>query len=119
MGHFPADALTIHQSQIETLTDISSPVLNGELGMDTRYLLAGSAALAIAGAAAAAPAEPQAKAPATRPAEIVLASAEQAREVAAPVEQEQAAVPTKRPRAARVTSCRCAGQTQQPTQADQ
>ena len=86
--------------------------------MDTRYLLIGSAALALAGAAAAAPVKPQEQDPNARPAQVVLASAEQVQpEVRAA--QPDAAKPAKRPRAARVTSCRCAGQNGTPEQADQ
>lgn len=54
---------------------------------------------------------PQASQPVNRPAEVVLASAE----IRAPGQPSdgQAATPAKRPRAARVTSCRCGGQTPQ------
>ena len=79
-----------------------------------RYLLIASAALAFAGAAAAEPAkpagQPSAQPPSQRPAEVVLASAEQT-PAPAVITQAQAAAPAKKPRAARVTSCRCAGQT--------
>ena len=84
--------------------------------MDGRYLLIATAALAFAGAAAAEPAKPAAQ-PATqptaqKPAEVVMASAEQS-PAPAVVAEAQAASPAKKPRAARVTSCRCAGQTPQ------
>ena len=78
-----------------------------------RYLIIASSALAFAGAAAAEPAkpgQPEAKPAAQRPAEVVLASAEQ---IPAPATVTPAATPAKKPRAARVTSCRCAGQTPQ------
>jgi hypothetical protein len=87
------------------------------LVMHTRCLLIAAATLAVAGNAAAEPAKPAPKPaaqPAERPVEIVMASAEQVRTPAPlatqPVTQEVA--PVKRPRAARVTSCRCAGQNQ-------
>ena len=68
--------------------------------MRTRYLLIASAGLAIAVSAAAEPAKPvhAASQPTNRPAEVIMASAE------------QIPAPAKRPRAARVTTCRCAGQ---------
>ena len=79
-----------------------------------RYLIIASSALAFAGAAAAEPAkpagQPEVKPAAQRPAEVVLASAEQ---IPAPATVTPAATPAKKPRAARVTSCRCAGQTPQ------
>jgi hypothetical protein len=82
--------------------------------MNSRYLMIASAALALAGGAAAEPVKPADQPtvqPANnRPAEVVLASAEQA-PTPAGVTQAQAAAPVKKPRAARVTSCRCAGQT--------
>jgi hypothetical protein len=89
--------------------------------MDMRYLLVAPFALAFAGATSAAPANPAAKAEeptVSRPATVVLASAEQ---VAAAVQSPpgQAVTPAKRPRAARVTSCRCAGQVGPPAQSDQ
>lgn len=82
--------------------------------MHSRYLIIATAALALAGTAVAAepqkPAAQPASQPATdRPAEVVLASAAQlpAPAVVAPA---QATPAPKKPRAARVTSCRCAGQ---------
>lgn len=81
--------------------------------MQTRYVLIASAALAIAPAAGAEPAKPDVRPqaqPTDRPAAVVLASAEQVRPPV-PAGEEQAAVPAKKPRAARVTSCRCANQT--------
>ena len=78
-----------------------------------RYLIIASA-LAFAGSAAAEPAKPAAKPvaqPATdRPAAVVLASADQP--VAPAVVTPAQAAPAKK-RAARVTTCRCAGQTPQ------
>jgi len=79
-----------------------------------RYAMIGAAALAFAGMAAAEPVKPESAPPSSqatsRPA-VVLASADQVRTPAA-VDQAQAesATPVKR-RAARVTSCRCGGQT--------
>ena len=85
--------------------------------MHTRFMLV--AALAAMTLTAPVGAEP-AKAPAqpasqpdNRPAEILLASAEirsPSQKVDAPQGEAQAAAPAKRPRAARVTTCRCAGQ---------
>ena len=46
--------------------------------------------------------------PATPPAAVVLASAETIRDVAPSADQQ--AAPVKRPRTARVTTCRCGGQ---------
>ena len=80
--------------------------------MHTRYLLIASAALAIAGGATAEPAKPQAHPavqPTERPAEVMFASAEQVQTMPASA-QGQAATPVKRPRAARVTTCRCGNQ---------
>ena len=88
--------------------------------MFTRTLLLGSAILAIATPAAADPAKPAqheavAQAPANRPAQVELASAEQV-QAEVPADSEAAATPPKRPRAARVTSCRCGDQAAQPEQ---
>jgi hypothetical protein len=81
--------------------------------MLSRCLIAASAALAIAGSAGAEPAKPTAQPAKDRPAaEVVLASAEQA-PAPALLAQNQPATPAKKPRAARVTTCRCAGQTGQ------
>ena len=52
----------------------------------------------------------EAPASANRPAQVVLASAEQV-PAAAPLATQPAETPVKRPRAARVTSCRCGDQT--------
>ena len=83
--------------------------------MFSRYLMIASAAALVAtGVSAAEPSKPADKPAAhpanDRPAEVVLASAEQLPTPAA-VDQAQATTPVKKPRAARVTSCRCAGQT--------
>ena len=88
--------------------------------MHTRFMLV--AALAAMTLAAPVGAEP-AKAPAqpenqagNRPAEILLASAEvrtPGQNVDAPQSEGQASAPAKRPRAVRVSTCRCAGQTPQ------
>lgn len=62
-----------------------------------------------------APAQPAAQ-PGNRPAEILLASAEirtPGQTVEAAQGEAQAPAPAKRPRASRVTTCRCAGQTPQ------
>lgn len=79
-----------------------------------RCLIIAATALALAGTAIAEPAKPAPRPvqqPATnRPAEVVLASAEQ---VSAPAAVTPVATPAKKPRAARVTTCRCAGQTPQ------
>ena len=87
--------------------------------MHIRYLLIAATGLAIANAAAAAdpaaPAKPDAREtaqPVNRPAAVVLASADQV-QAPAPDGQQQAATPAKRPRAARVTTCRCGDQTNQ------
>lgn len=81
--------------------------------MHSRYLIIATAALAFAGTAVAAEpqkpaAQPAPQPAADRPAEVVLASAAQlpAPAIVAPAR----ATPAKKPRAARVTSCRCAGQ---------
>ena len=89
--------------------------------MFTRTLLIASTILAIAAPAAADPAEPaqretaSAQAPTSRPAQVVLASAEQV-QAQLPADTQAAATPPKRPRAARVTSCRCGDQAAQPEQ---
>jgi hypothetical protein len=85
------------------------------LVMHTRYLLIAAATLALGGQAAAEPAKPTpqpAAQPAQRPAEILMASAEPVAAPAPLAAQAQEATPVKKPRAARVTSCRCAGQNQ-------
>lgn len=77
--------------------------------MSARFLVIAATALAMTGAAVAEPPKPQApetNQPADRPAEVVLASADQAN-VPAPADQQSSPAPAKRPRAARVTTCRC------------
>ena len=72
--------------------------------------LAIAAVLALATAVAAEPPRPGASdsaKPANRPVPVMLASADQTPPAAV---QAQASVPAKRPRAARVTTCRCGGQ---------
>lgn len=90
--------------------------------MDTRYLCLGTAALMAATSVSAAPAPTADRRDSAAPkvAEVMLASASQIRPAsAAVVEQADASAPVKRPRAARVTSCRCAGQTPAPSQSNQ
>ena len=89
------------------------------MAMLVRYLLIGSVALSLTVPAAAEPAKPvapEASRPESRPAEVVLASAEQV-SVALPAVQDPAAAPPVaapvKKRAARVTTCRCADQTTQ------
>jgi hypothetical protein len=85
------------------------------LAMRRHRLLIVSTVFAIGTAASAAePVKPEARdttQPTVRPAAIVLASADRL-QPATPAAQEQGAVPVKRPRAARVTTCRCGGQDQ-------
>lgn len=76
-------------------------------------LLITSATLGFGPAALAEPAKApvqKAEQPADRPVEIVIASADQARPSASIDQHDPAAAPVKR-RAARVTTCRCGGQT--------
>ena len=89
--------------------------------MLVRYLLIGTVALSLTAPVAAEPAKPvaaEAGRPESRPAEVVLASAEQVG-VALPAVQDPsvaAQAPTAAPvkkRAARVSTCRCADQTTQ------
>jgi hypothetical protein len=81
-----------------------------------RYLLTGAIAATLASGAAAEPAKPEVResAPAAnREPQVLLASADTAASVL-PQAPETAAVPAKRPRAARVTTCRCANQAAAP-----
>jgi hypothetical protein len=74
--------------------------------------LAIAAALMLAAPGAAEPLKPvstESAKPAGRPAAVMLASAEQVQAPPA-VSQAQTPQPAKRPRAARVTTCRCGGQ---------
>ena len=83
--------------------------------MHARLVMIAAAALTIGATAAAEPpkSEPRDTAqPANRSAEVILASADQVRAVpvadeAVPAADQPVATPAKRPRAARVTSCRC------------
>lgn len=91
--------------------------------MHARFLMFAVAPLALAGAAAAQPAKPAdpPKADATassRPVPVVLASAD---EVVAPSAGPNAAATAaaKRPRAMRVTTCRCGGDPQTQAQEQQ
>ena len=85
--------------------------------MHTRFMLvAALAAMTLTAPLGAepvkAPAQPAAQ-PVDRPAEILVASAEirsPGQNAEAPQSEAQAPAPAKRPRAARVTTCRCAGQ---------
>jgi hypothetical protein len=83
--------------------------------MYARFVLIAAATLVGSVAFAAQPAKPPVQSstqPQRRPADVVLASADQVRE-AAPSEQ-QASAPAKRPRVARVTTCRCGDPEPQP-----
>jgi hypothetical protein len=86
------------------------------LAMQMRSLLIASLAATVASAALAEPAKPAAPAAAqpapARPAQVLLASAEQPQAAASASGQP---APAKRPRAARVTSCRCGEQVAEPT----
>jgi hypothetical protein len=87
-----------------------------ETVMNARILIAATAlTMATSGLAepAKAPAAEAGKA-ASRPAQVVMASADQV-EAPAPAADQPAATPAKRPRAARVTTCRC-GDPAQPNQ---
>jgi hypothetical protein len=82
--------------------------------MHVRRLTLAAAVLACASVATAEPAKPEAReanANTSRPAAVVLASAEQP-QTPAPANSEQAAAPVKRPRVGRVTTCRCGDQGQ-------
>ena len=77
--------------------------------MNARFVMIAAAALTIAANAAAEPPKVEAREasqPANRPAEVLLASAEQIR-TPTPTADQPSATPVKRPRAARVTTCRC------------
>ena len=78
--------------------------------MYARLIVIAAATLTVANPAFAEPAKPHgqepATQPATRPAAVVLASADTVREVT-PSSTDQAAPQVKRPRTARVTTCRC------------
>jgi hypothetical protein len=84
-----------------------------ETVMHARFVMIAAAVLTAGSAAAEpvkAPAQPAAQ-PANRPAPVMLASADQ---VPTPSPTDQAAPPQAKPhRAARVTTCRCGGQTEE------
>ena len=85
--------------------------------MQARLLIIAATAMAITTSAFAEPAKPhtaQSPQAATPPAEVVLASAETVRATAPSADQP--AVPVKRPRVARVTTCRCGDQQAQDQQ---
>ena len=83
--------------------------------MHARTLMIVSAALTIATSVAAEPPKLEAREanpPVSRPAPVILASADQVQSPA-PTNPEQAQPPVKRPRVGRVTTCRCADQVPQ------
>jgi hypothetical protein len=83
--------------------------------MHARSLLIAAAALTVASVAAAEPAKPEAakaNANASRPAAVVLASADQV-STPVPTAQDPNAAPAKPARRGRVTTCRCGDQTAQ------
>jgi hypothetical protein len=82
-----------------------------EIVMHARLMVIAAAALVVGTSAFAEPPKTrgaQPAQPATQPAAVVLASAETVRDTAPSADQP--AAPVKRPRAARVTSCRCGDQ---------
>jgi len=82
--------------------------------MRARLLIMTASALMLPGSALAEPAKMPQTPPAARPAPVILASADQLagqRQLPA----QAAAVPVKRPRAARATTCRCGGEPQPET----
>jgi hypothetical protein len=82
-----------------------------EMVMRARVIVIAVAALVVGTSAFAEPPKTRGAQPAqptTPPAAVVLASAEQIRNV--PPSADQQAVPVKRPRTARVTTCRCGDQ---------
>jgi hypothetical protein len=82
-----------------------------EMVMHARLTIIAAAALVLGTSAFAEPVKTrgaQPAQPATPPAAVVLASADQIRDV--PASADQPAAPVKRPRAARVTTCRCGDQ---------
>jgi hypothetical protein len=86
-----------------------------ETVMHARFVMIAAVSLAAGTAAPAAeptkPSAQQAAEPANRPApQVLLASADQVR---APTPSDQANSPAKPHRAARVTTCRCGGQTEE------
>jgi hypothetical protein len=82
-----------------------------EIVMHARLMVIAAAALVVGTSAFAEPPKTrgaQPAQPAPQPAAVVLASAESVRDTAP--DADQPAAPVKRPRAARVTSCRCGDQ---------
>jgi adenosine/AMP kinase len=80
--------------------------------MSARFILIAAATLTIAGVAVAEPSKPEvqsASQPASRPVQVLMASADQVQARVGSVDQ-AAPAPVKRPRAARVTTCRCGDQ---------
>jgi hypothetical protein len=85
--------------------------------MRVRFMVIATAALTIGAAAVAEPTRPASRdpnPPAHPAAEVVLASAEQA-QAPAPTPDQPSATPVKH-RAARVTTCRCGDQVEQPNE---
>jgi hypothetical protein len=83
--------------------------------MSARFMVIAAAALTIAGAAVAESAKPEvrpASQPASRPVQVLMASADQVQARVGSADQ-AAPAPVKRPRAARVTTCRCGDPQQQ------
>ena len=86
--------------------------------MHVRFMVIAAAALSISATAVAEPTQPaahDASPPARPPAQVVLASAEQAQAPSPAPDQQPAAAPVKH-RAARVTTCRFGDQVEQPDQ---
>lgn len=83
--------------------------------MRVRSLIVAASALMLPGGALAEPAKLPQPRPATRPAPVILASADQVAGQS-PLQAQAAATPAKRPRAARATTCRCGGAPQAETQ---
>jgi hypothetical protein len=84
-----------------------------EFAMHVRLLMIAAVGSTLGTAAPADPPKPavqNASQPASRPAPVMLASAEPVR---TPSPSDQATTPAKPHRAARVTSCRCGGQTEE------
>jgi hypothetical protein len=78
--------------------------------MNARFVMIAATVLTIGASATAEPPKTPAAGPAhppSPPAEVLLASADQ---VSTPASPDQGAAPVKRPRVARVTTCRCGDQ---------
>jgi hypothetical protein len=111
---FPA--LTICRSELESTAELFGHFRLEGPAMHARSLLIAAAALTIASIAAAEPAKPPARegnANATRPAAVMLASAEQIPTQVPTATQDANAAPAKPVRHGRVTTCRCGDQTVQ------